>query len=380
MIQKDNGRFMKKILTGSNPFLQKSLQLYGKHKKYVPLISFLTGFSWDSLTLYRIDRLSDNLTLLGYLLLLGISIILFNLVEKGVVNKPLLVQYKEWYPLIIQFLLGGLFSAYVIFYFHSASLSKTALFLMILIVLLIANEFLKDRLSNIYLQMSLYFFASFSFFTFFLPVITKVMNIYLFILGGFLSLGWVTGGVHFLLRRMALKSREQYWRIISVVFLLYILLNMFYLMNWIPPVPLSLREGGIFHHAKRIGDQYHLAFEKPKWYQFFKDSDDSFHYLPGDTVFCFVAVFAPTELQKKIYHHWQKYVAGRDEWLTTDQLDYPILGGRHGGYRGITYKTNITAGDWRVSVKTGDNLLLGLIDFSLIETDSIDYELTTVIR
>ena len=45
-----------------------------------------------------------------------------------------------------------------------------------LVLLLVANEFLRDRLSNLRLLVSLYALVCFAFFTFFLPVMTGYMN------------------------------------------------------------------------------------------------------------------------------------------------------------------------------------------------------------
>ena len=87
----------------------------------------------------------------------------------------------------MQFLLGGLFSAYAIFYSRSATLTSTAIFFALLVVLLVGNEFLRDRLSSLRLLVSLYALVCFGFFTFFLPVMTGYMNAAIFLLGAVLS-------------------------------------------------------------------------------------------------------------------------------------------------------------------------------------------------
>ena len=87
----------------------------------------------------------------------------------------------------VQFLLGGLFSAYAIFYSRSATLTSTAIFFALLVVLLVANEFLRDRLSSLRLLVSLYALVCFAFFTFFLPVMTGLMNAAIFLVGAGLS-------------------------------------------------------------------------------------------------------------------------------------------------------------------------------------------------
>ncbi len=338
---------------------------YERYKKYNPIAFFFGGFTWDSVTLKRIDQFLDNSILLIYLFLLGGLIILVALIEHHKIRHPKILKYREWYPNALQFFLGSLFSAYVIFYFKSASLSNTAIYLGLLIALLVANEFLKDRLKNIYLLLALYFLAAFSFFIFFVPVLVKRMNVFTFTGGGILSVLLVLGVVHILRKQNIFASRKQFHLAASLVAGLFVLMNFFYWQNWIPPVPLSLKYGGVYHHASKESDLFKLKFEQPRWYQIFKNSDDPFRYAPGDTVVCFTAVFAPTRLTKKIVHHWQQFSPHQKKWLTTDRLAYVITGYREGGYRGVTRKTNIVPGEWRVNVETEEGVLLGRIRFNI---------------
>ena len=85
-------------------------------------------------------------------------------------------RVRPYYPMAIQFLLGSLFSAYAVFYFHSASFTGTAVFFALLVGLLVGNEFLHDRVSNFKLMLALYALAACSFLTFFLPVMTGRMT------------------------------------------------------------------------------------------------------------------------------------------------------------------------------------------------------------
>src|SRR5437660_9480881 len=169
-------------------------------KPLLPVAFFLGGVTFDSVTLTRIDRLRDNLIMLLYLSLLGALIVLTTRADlgratpdatdvpenvKSLVNvKSLIARAQPHYPHAIQFLLGGLFSAYTIFYSQSASLTTTAVFFALLITLLVGNEFLRDRLTNanVRLLVSLYALVVFSFFTFFLPVISGFMNTWVFLI------------------------------------------------------------------------------------------------------------------------------------------------------------------------------------------------------
>lgn len=331
----------------------------------MPVILFFGGFTWDSITLTRIDRLIDNVILFFYFFLAGIFILLTSLHDKKRLQKPILLKYSNYYSLALQFTIGALFSAYVVFYFQSAALTKNWLFFGILVLLLVANEFLENRLTNLHLVFSLYFLAAFSFFIFFIPVVIKKMNVFTFLLGGVLSFLFIVGFIYLLYRKALVISKQDFWRICLPVSSLFLLLNLFYYLNWIPPVPLSLKSGSIYRHVKKIDNQYEISYEKPSWYKFWKKSDNPFHYAEGDTVFCFTSIFAPTELKKRMIHHWQKYFPNRNEWITTDRISYEITGGRDGGFRGFTYKVNVSEGKWRIDVETEQQQMLGRIGFDI---------------
>jgi hypothetical protein len=339
---------------------------FEKYKKYFPVVSFFGGFLWDSATLRRIDQWLDNIILLLYLLLLGFFIVVVNLVEHKQLQKPFWMKYQEWYPEIIQFLLGSLFSAYVVFYFKSASMTKTAVFFLLLVVLLIANEFLKDRLTNIYLQLVLFSFCAFSFFTFFLPILFHKMNVWLFLMGGMASL-FLTVVLVFVLYKskgipnvMILRNAGKWTGA------MFLFLNLAYFFNWIPPVPLSLKYAGIFHHVRHVGDQYWLTYCKPEWYEIWKSSDQPFRYVPGDTAYCFASIFAPTKLQKRVYQKWLFYNEKAGFYETRSRTGYDLYGGRDAGYRGYTYKRSLEPGQWRIDLETEDERLLGRLKFTIV--------------
>ena len=362
--------------------IKKSSAYYEQHKRWLPLISFFAGFSWDSITLNRIDRISDNLIMLLYIVLLGAVIMLSHLVDNETIKQKKVIRYRKWFPAAIQFFFGSLFSSYVVFYFQSASLSRNWLFMIFLVILLVVNEFIKDRFDNLKLNLSLYFLASFSFFIFFIPVLVKVMNTLVFLLSGFLSLAFILSLLYFLSKEEKHLNLVLFRKTGALLVGLFLFLNLLYFLNWIPPVPLSLKQGGIYHHVKKEGDFYKLQFEKGSWYEFFKDSDGTFHFSPGDTVFCFASVFAPTKLEKKIYFRWQFYNERKEEWQTTDRRNYRITGGRESGYRGYTYKRNLQPGDWRVDVETGEGALLGRISFTMQNNSAAGerYKLKTLYR
>ncbi len=293
-------------------------------------------------------------------------------------------SYKKWYPLAIQSLLGGLFSAYVVFYFQSASLTKTAVFFALLMALLVVNEFLEKRYANIYLQVSLFFLVNFSFFIFFIPIVFKSIGIISYLSGSLISLATVGALIAFLKKQSVFTGRKEFKITAGIPPVLSGILFMFYVLNWIPPVPLSLKYGGIYHKVEKSSSgnrtRYTLTYEKPPWYRPFKQSDDPFRFADGDRVYCFSSVFASTYLKTSIFHRWQRYSPGEERWLISDRIPIDISGGRDEGYRIYTYKDTIEPGDWRVDVVTENDRIIGRIGFSVVRPGDDDIRFVSIIR
>ena len=358
-------------------------------KPFLPVVFFFAGVTYDTVTLTRIDRLLDNLILLLYLSLLGLLIVLTGRSDLGRNNPAevlgsgsgamqLFARAQPYYPMAIQFLLGGLFSAYTIFYSQSASLTSTAVFFGVLVAFLVANEFLRDRLSNMRLLVSLYAVVCFSFFTLFLPVLTGLMNTIVFLLGAVLSCLVALRVVELIYQGVPNRSRKEVALTSLPAIGMIVVLVGFYFLNWIPPVPLSLKFGGIYHKIAKADDTYQLSFERA-WYKFWKRSDDPFR--GEDPVYCFTAVFAPVALRTTIYHHWQyRPVGGKKArpFLTADRIPLTISGGREAGYRAYTVKQSLKPGDWRVDVETEDGRVIGRVNFRVEPREGEPPELKTI--
>jgi hypothetical protein len=340
-----------------------------KHQKSAPIIFFILGFTWDSLTLGSIDRLYDRFILCLYLASLSGSLYIFNLSGDGKWKETFLEKYEEYFPLAIQFFLGGLCSAYVIFFFRSVSYTKTISFFLILVVLLFANELLKKRISNKYLQFGTYFFVNFTFFTFFVPVILNVMNGFIFLISGAISLSSTLFLVTFIYGKSpSTRAELSKTKLIGLIISIYAAINIFYYYNLIPPVPLALQEGLVAHNIEKENNQYMISYQQGG---FFSRFDSDIKYKPGDSLFVFPSIFAPADLKKKVNHHWQWLNPRTEKWETADKIGFEITGGRDEGYRGYTYKKNMLKGKWKVDVKTSDNLILGRINFT-VTLDSLN--------
>ncbi|GAB5519140.1 MAG: DUF2914 domain-containing protein [Rhodothermales bacterium] len=348
---------------------------YQRHRLLAPAVFFFGGVIWDALTLTRIDAVVDNVLLGIYLVLLGILGTVAVLVRHGAVTHAGLLRFRDWYAPAIQFLLGALFSVYVVFYGQSASFSETSIFLVVLVALLIGNEFIGERAVNLYVWLTLYFVVCCSFFIFAIPVFFKVMSYGTFIAGTLLAASIVAGLVWLFRQRNCFRSdREAVWALVLVA-ALFGLMHLLYLQNWMPPVPLALRSGGIYHHVSSFEEDgqkvYRVQYAKPPWYQPWQRTDATFRYTPADTAFAYTSIFAPTGLSTGIVHVWSQYDATAKIWRDTDTIAYrsPLVGQRTEGYRGYTFKRQVRPGRWKVEVRTDDGRVLGRMRFEALPVD-----------
>ncbi|MBD3316108.1 MAG: DUF2914 domain-containing protein [Chitinivibrionales bacterium] len=332
-------------------------------KPYLPAICFTGGFTWDNLTLVRVDNRLDMAIFGVYLLLAGVAITL--------IGRGVRFRFSRHLPLAVQFLFGGLFSSFFVYYFKSASSAPAFFFMAIPLALLVGNEFLEKRLGDIKLAIILYAMASFMYLNVVVPVLLRRMNPLTFILALLCSIGLYT-----LIR--ALSGPHK----VSIVPTagLYTFLTLAYFLNIIPPVPLAKKYMGIYRSVERRNGAYCCEYEKPRWYQFGKKREKQYRWAPGDTVFCFSSVFAPTKLRKGIYHHWYTKPENSSQWKETDVMGYTLTGGRDEGYRGYTYKCHVHPGAWKVALKTAEGKTLGIVGFEIVERANADSIATTRIE
>ena len=353
-----------------NRYYRWTRRLYTRYADIAPAVFFGGGVLWDVLTLRRIDHAVDNFILGTYLVLLGGFIVLAALrMVQRLPARPFLTAIEPFCISGVQFFMGGLFSAYVVYFTRSASMTASAVFLVILVAVLVANEFLWRNSINLPLMLGLYFLATFCFFTFFLPILAGSMSHLLFVAGGLLSLALI-GGLALLLDRWnVFESTAQLVRVFAVMGALFAVMNIAYVQNWIPPVPLSMQAGNVYHDVSVTPEGYELTYEKPPWTRFWRRSSTPFTRTEGERVYFFAAIFAPTALKTSVVHHWQRRVPNEDNptWQTTDRIPYTVQGGRLKGYRGYTFKSNITPGDWRVDVRTDGGRILGRVHFKVVD-------------
>ncbi len=347
---------------------KKINKFYWWTRKHISAIAFAVGFVWDIFTLGRIDFLYGNVVFILYLLIAFLGILLIHSADTRRFAPKFVLRARPWLPVLVQFPLGGLFSGFVIFYTKSASLVSSWPFLLILVALFIGNEFFKKRYERLVFQITLFYFALFSYLVLIVPVVLGTMGTATFVFSGILSILiiWILLQIiKKLFSKLYAQGGNLIWVIIGAIYLGF---NVLYFTNTIPPVPLSLKEIGIYHSVVRNDSGYTVTYEKPEWYNGWKDTSNIFHRLNGEAVYCFSSVFAPTHLSTEISHSWQKKTRN-GKWAREELIPFTVEGGRDGGYRGYTFKQNLSEGTWRCVVETKNKQVIGQMQFNIINTD-----------
>lgn len=86
-----------------------------------------------------------------------------------------------------------------------------------------------------------------------------------------------------------------------------------------------------------------------------------FHRRGGERVYCFTSVFVPTGIRTTLRHRWQ--YRSTSGWREAGTVTFPIEGGRREGYRGYSFKQNVSAGLWRVIAESESGAAVGILYF-----------------
>jgi uncharacterized membrane-anchored protein len=239
-------------------------------------------------------------------------------------------------------------------------------FFILLVFLLFSNEVFKHRISNKYLQFGAFFFVNFTLLAFIIPIFAGTISTFLFIISGAVALISTYLFVQFIYWKSPSTRREISLSKISAIILgIYLSINILYYFNMIPPVPLSLQSGVMAYNIEKTETAYAVTYDPDKTYKIWRSFNHKLAFTQGDTIYAFTSIFAPSNLNTSVAHRWKWYDPDEKLWKISDEIAYNVLGGRDGGYRGFTYKTNLQPGSWEIDVVTKAGLILGTMDFTL---------------
>jgi len=333
-----------------------------QHERALSMAAMVGGFAFDNYAFRRIDLPNTQAVFVGYLVLASLAMVIqHHLAARAATGKPW-PKWRTLLPMATQFALGGLWSAFLVFYSRSAVPGASWPFLLLLTAILVGNEVFKRYHSRLVFTAILFFFALFSYTIVTLPILTHTIGIITFFFSGMiaLTLFWVFCR---LLRRMGLEQWQgARYKIIGGVALVFLALNAFYLSGILPPLPLAMADGGIYHSVAKQGDEYQAVGEEQSWLTRF-GATPVLHVTAGESLYFYSAVFAPIRLSTRVIHRWQHYDTQRKAWRTVSKLGFTINGGRDGGYRGYSITHHVVPGDWRADVELPDGHIIGRVRF-----------------
>ena len=347
-------------------FLKRTRHWYGRFERPISSLSLLFGFIFDALTLKRVDTVWENSWILAHIIIVGLFILLIHIKERGEGDELDPSKAHFWYINILQFFFGGLLSTFLVFYFRSTDIFSTWPFLFLLALAFIANESFKHHYTKLSFQISLFFISIYSFMIFLIPIVLHKINDWVFLLSGVVSLILIAMFVLLLFFLKKDKKTLNKKLTLSLIIIIFSLINFLYFTNLIPPIPLSLKDGGIYHLIQRNQNgNYDIAYESHGWQDYFKLYKD-FSVMSGSTVYAYSAIFSPKDLNLTIIHEWQYYNTETKKWVTGAVVSLPVTGGRDGGFRTYSKRVNIAPGKWRVNVKTLQGKTIGRLLFNII--------------
>jgi hypothetical protein len=342
-----------------------------RHERLLTSAAFIIGFLIDAFTFAHVNLFVAVLLFSAHLAIVAGSLFVTHLIESAALRGPLAARSRSVLAVAAYFSLGALSSGFLAFFLLSGSARASWPFLALLFGFFAVNEWLSSYRSRLVFQASMFFIMLLSFSILLVPYLLARIGPLVFLFSAaaaaaafalFLALLSLFGRARFR------ESRNGIIRASSAALAVIVA---FYFLNVIPPVPLSLKDSGVYARVERAGDEYRAFGEYVPWYARFDPSTPVLHLAPGASAYAFSSVFAPAKLSTTIVHEWQRKEGTL--WRTESVVPFPIFGGRDGGYRGYSIKETPAPGLWRVNVKTASGQTVGRIMFVIAASEAPAY-------
>lgn len=271
-----------------------------------------------------------------------------------------LEKMNSWVTYLVSFFLGTLLSHVLVYYFRSSDVLQMWPIFAIVILAILANEFLYGIVPDILL----FFIAVTLFVIFDVPIVLNRVNSNTFLISILVSVILISI-MTLILQRIYLSGKEFVLLIVFSIFFPFLLLRLYYI-NYIPAVPLALGDSGFYSNIYKEGGGSNLNYTKEqnglvenKKFWYLEDNYYNFTNIKDTGIYFFSSIISPSNVTAEISHVWEKYDYTKKIWIEMARINYSVSGGRETGYRGYSYLQNISEGEWRVRV-LADERLVGL--------------------
>lgn len=336
-----------------------------RNERHLGGVVFVGGFVTDLLTFTLLDVAYVNYFFIAYLAIAAVctfgSHILF--ARRHEEQQKWMRWLTVLFTLAGQYAIGGILSGCLIFYTKSAVLSVSWPFLILLALVFIGNEYFRKYREHLIFQTVLFFFALYAYAIFALPIYVGAIGPLVFVGSTVVTIAIFAGFLYLLNRTGAARLSESIKPITLSCAAIVVALVVSYATGVVPPLPLALKEGGIYHGLTRSSGNYVLRSEGERpWWDILPAT---VHVPAGGTIYAYGAVFAPIRFSTSVVHHWERYDTVQKKWVEEGHIAFPISGGRAEGFRGYSIKENPQPGTWRVSVETLQGQTIGRISFTV---------------
>jgi hypothetical protein len=358
------------------------------YERHISAAAMGGGFIFDNFAYKRVDHPVTQTLLIAYLGVAALSIILLHWLEAHEAWQSRFVRnLRSYLPALTQFVLGNLWSAFLVFYARSGTIAASWPFLIVLGAIFLGNEVFKGYHARLVFTTMLFFFALISYAAFMVPVFVHAIGQTVFLLSGVAAVLVFCGFIWILGKLGVAQLGEVKWQIAVGACAVYAVINGLYFLEVLPPLPLALQKSGVYQSICRVpardggqvrcvgrpladnlgydGTLHYRAMEEPQPWTFWFGAPPVVHIEKGGPVVVFGAVFAPIALNTTTYHVWQRYDDEHGAWRTVQRVDQSLHGGRDKGYRAYSYKSNPAPGLWRVDFQTIDGRLIGRTTFKV---------------
>ena len=267
--------------------------------------------------------------------------------------------WKDRFSWMVQFCFGSMFSALVVCYFKSSGSLASLLLVIALAALLVGNEFLKKKYESFGVSLAFFCLLGTMFMNFTIPHVVHRIGFIWFLLSTVVSFLICVG-----IQRLSHHKK----RVLIAPALISSLLVVAYIMNWVPPVPLVLKQQIVCQNFDR--NNYSCDIDDPTFLQTIGIKLPSVHRVEGSEVYVLASVYAPTDLKAELEYRWYYMDPATGDYKLTDKISsgkMTLVGGRQSGYRSYTKKKKIPAGRYNVEVAYKNGAVIGAQKFEVFE-------------
>lgn len=349
-----------------------------KHLTHTTTIIFIIGFVVDMIILPDIDHIITRFIGLGHLAVVAF----FIMFREWLVSRNTATNFEQklysFSTFAVSLSSGAALSFVCIYAIRSAAISVSWPLFLILLLCIIANEFVSTHNFRFTLDVGILLIATLFYTIFNIPVLTKVQNDSSFLLSIVITI--VISFIYlYLLQLTSEAARSEAPRTYALAIGIPMFVSMLYVLNVIPAVPLSLTNSGVYYNVIRVSTGEFIAQKEkvePSFFDNFSYFRNPVYYItPNDSeIYFFSAVRAPGEITAPLSHVWEQYDNDKNRWIERTIIPFTLDGGRKDGYRAYSYKENIGEGKWRVTVKVDNNRIVGRMKFNVKRSDVVVLE------